>query len=92
LSEHTLPRFVKFAVNVMGVAPGGDDWKTAEQGIDALYRFFESIGLPMHLREVGIDESRIEEMAEHVVSGWPMDMAYVPLTQKDVADIFRACL
>lgn len=92
LSEHTLPRFVKFAVNVMGVEPGEDDRKTAEEGIEALYRFFESIGIPMHFREVGIDESRIEEMAEHVVSGWLMTMAYVPLTKKNVTDIFRASL
>lgn len=92
LSEHTLPRFVKFAVNVMGVNPGEDDRKTAEQGIDALYNFFKSIGIPMHLREVGIDDSRIDEMAEHVMESWSMQYGYVPLDRKDVADIFRASL
>jgi alcohol dehydrogenase YqhD (iron-dependent ADH family) len=92
LNEDTLPRFVKFAVNVMGITPGEDDWKTAEQGIDALYNFFDSIGIPMHLREVGIDDSRIDEMAKHVVEGWPMQYAYVPLNEKDIAGIFRASL
>lgn len=92
LSEKTLPRFVKFAVNVMGIGKSDDDWKTAEQGIDALYAFFESIGIPMHLKDVGIDDSRIDEMAQHVVDGWPMQYGYVPLTREDIAEIFRACL
>lgn len=92
LSERTLPRFVKFARNVMGVAPGKDDRETAEKGIDALYAFFVSLGIPMHLREVGIDESRIEEMAHHVIEDWPLDHAYVPLTEADVAEIFTQSL
>ncbi len=92
LNEHTLPRFVSFAVRVMGVAPMDDDMETAKAGIHALYDFFVSMGLPMHLREVGIDESRLEEMAHHVAEGWPLDQAYVPLTEKDILAIFRASL
>lgn len=92
LSEHTLPRFVKFAVNVMGIEPTGDDRETANKGIDALYDFFESIGLPMHLKEVGIDESRLGEMARHVVQDSPLDEAYVPLDAGDIEEIFRRSL
>jgi alcohol dehydrogenase YqhD (iron-dependent ADH family) len=92
LNEHTCPRFVKFARNVMGVEPAGNDMETAEKGIDALYDFFESVGIPMHLRDVGIDDSRIDEMAHHVVVDWPLDHAYEPLTEKDIAEIFRASL
>lgn len=92
LSERTLPRFVKFAVNVMGVAPSVNDMETANKGIDALYRFFESIGIPMHLREVGIDESRIQEMAHHVAVNEGLENAYVPLLEKDIAEIFTASL
>lgn len=92
LSEHTLPRFVKFAVNVMGIVPSGDDNKTAIQGIDALYDFFESIKIPMHLREVGIDETRIGEMAHHVAINEGLDNAYVPLNEEDIAKIFTESL
>lgn len=92
LNEHTLPRFVKFAVNVMGITPGNDDMKTANQGIDALYAFFESVGIPMHLSDLGIDDSQIDEMSEHVAKGWPLDHAWQPLNAKDIAAIFSACL
>lgn len=92
LSEHTLPRFVQFAVRVMGVTPKESDMATARAGIQALYDFFVSMRMPMHLRDVGIDESRLAEMAHHVVNDWPMDHAYVPLTEEDVLAIFRASL
>lgn len=92
LCAHTLPRFVKFAVNVMGIEKAADDMATAVAGIDALYDFFVSIGIPMHLQEVGIDESRIGEMAHHVAVNEGLDKAYAPLSEKDIAAIFTASL
>ncbi len=92
LNQRTLPRFVKFAVNVMGVTPSEDEMKTANDGIDALYRFFEEIGIPMHLREVGIDESRIGEMAHHVAVMEGLETAYAPLYEEDIAKIFTNSL
>ncbi|MDY4611636.1 MAG: iron-containing alcohol dehydrogenase [Sphaerochaetaceae bacterium] len=92
LNERTLPRFVKFAVNVMGIVPSGDDMETANKGIDALYAFFESIGIPMHLRDVGIDESRIGEMAHHVAALEGLENAYAPLFETDIAKIFTDSL
>ena len=49
-------------------------------------------GIPMHLRDVGIDESRIDEMAHHVAEHEGLENAWAPLTEKDIADIFRASL
>jgi alcohol dehydrogenase YqhD (iron-dependent ADH family) len=92
LSERTLPRFVKFAKNVMGITDGKDDWDTAKEGIDALYSFFESLGIPMHLKEVGIDDSKLSRMAHSVVETWPLDKAYVPLKEEDILAIFKDCL
>ena len=46
----------------------------------------------MHLRDVGIDESRIVEMAHHVAVNQRLENAWVPLSEKDIADIFRASL
>lgn len=92
LNERTLPRFVKFAVNVMGIVPSGNDMETANKGIDALYAFFESIGIPMHLRDVGIDESRIGEMAHHVAMMEGLENAYAPLFEADIAKIFTDSL
>lgn len=92
LNDTTLPRFVKFAVNVMGVSPCADGYETANKGIDALYAFFESIGIPMHLSQVGIDDSRIGEMAHHVAVNEGLENAYAPLSENDIATIFRNSL
>ena len=92
LSEKTVGRFVKYGVNVFGIDPDQDPFEIANRAIDATYKFFESIGIPMHLKEVGIDESRIDEMAKHVADNEGLEYAWAPLGQKDIADIFRASL
>ncbi|MBQ1327799.1 MAG: iron-containing alcohol dehydrogenase [Eubacterium sp.] len=92
LSEKTVDRFVKYGVNVFGIDADQDKFEIANQAIDATYKFFESINIPMHLQEVGIDESRIDEMAKHVADNEGLENAWAPLLQKDIADIFRASL
>ena len=92
LSEKTVERFVKYGVNVFGIDAGQNKYDIANQAIDATYKFFETIGIPMHLQEVGIDESRIDEMAHHVAENEGLDKAWAPLLEKDIADIFRASL
>ena len=49
-----LPRFRRFAVNVMGVEPGGTDEEIALKGIEALEDFFRRIHMPTNLRELGV--------------------------------------
>ena len=92
LSEKTLPRFVKYGVNVFGIDATLPPREIAEKAIQATYDFFASIGIPMTLREVGIDSSRIDEMAHHVIEGWGLKDAWVPLSEADIAAIFRASL
>ena len=92
LSEKTVSRFVKYGVNVFGIDPALDDFEIAERAIKATYDFFESIGIPMHLREVGIDESRIGEMAHHVAENEGLEEAWAPLLEKDIAEIFTESL
>lgn len=91
LNDHTLPRFVKFAKNVFGVE-GKDDYDTANKGIDALYNFFVEIGIPMHLKDVGIDESRLSEMAHHVAVNEGLENAWAPLLEEDILAIFKDSL
>ncbi|WP_029072531.1 iron-containing alcohol dehydrogenase [Kandleria vitulina] len=92
LSEKTVDRFVKYGVNVFNIDPSLDKMDIANKAIEETYKFFESINIPMHLREVGIDESRIDEMAHHVAINEGLDEAWVPLQEKDISDIFRASL
>ena len=92
LSERTLDRFVKYGLNVFGIDPSLDKWEIADKAIDATYAFFESMGIPMHLREVGIDESRVGEMAHHVAVNEGLEEAWAPLLEQDIADIITASL
>ena len=87
LSEKTIDRFVKYGVNVFGIDASLPKQEIAEKAIEATHRFFESIGIPMHLREVGIDESRIDEMAHHIAVNEGLENAYAPLTEQDIKQI-----
>ena len=92
LSERTVNRFVKYGVNVFGIDPALPKFEIANRAIEKTYAFFEEIGIPMHLRDVGIDETRIGEMAHHVAVNEGLENAYVPLSEQDVFDILTASL
>ena len=85
------PRFVRFARNVMGL-DGDDDAALARAGIDALEEYFKSTGLPMTLSELGIGTEHFEAMAAHANPDNFLSEAYVPLTNEDIVEIYRACL
>ena len=92
LSEKTIDRFVKYGINVFGIDASLPKQEIAEKAIDATYKFFESINIPMHLRDVGIDDSRIDEMAHHIAVNEGLENAYVPLTEQDIKEILIASL
>lgn len=50
-----LPRFVRFARNVMNVEPGAADEETALRGIEAMEDFYRFMKMPTNMRELGID-------------------------------------
>lgn len=85
LHEQVVERITSFGQNVFGTA-------TPEESIQAIHDFYKGIGIPMTLREVGIDESRIVEMAHHVALNEGLDEAWVPLHEEDIAAILRDCL
>ncbi len=85
-------RFVKFAVNVQGVAPGETEDETIEKGIRAMEDFYRSIHMPTSLTELGISpaEEQIEQMAascEQATGG--ANGCVVPLKKEDMAQIYR---
>lgn len=92
LNDKTVSRFVKYGVNVFGIDSTLPDFEIADKAIRATYDFFASIGIPMHLREVGIDDSRIGEMAHHIAVNEGLENAYAPLTEQDIAEILTASL
>jgi alcohol dehydrogenase YqhD (iron-dependent ADH family) len=62
--KECLPRFVKFAVKVMGVFPAENEEETALRGISAMEEFYRAIGMPTNLRELGV-EAADKEIAKH---------------------------
>lgn len=90
LSDKTRERFVKFGKNIFGIDP--TDEHSAEKTVEETYKMFESFGMPMHLRDVGIDETRLEEMAHHVAENEGLDSAWVPLKEEDILSVFKASL
>ena len=85
LREQVVERIEKFGKHVFGV-------EGCEASIQAIHDFYREIGIPMTLKEVGIDDSRLGEMAKHVAELEGLDEAWVPLYEQDILDIFKACL
>ena len=92
LSEKTLERFVAFGTGVFGIDPALPEMEIAEKAIQSIHDFYREIGLPMTLREVGIDGSRIDEMAHHIAVNEGLENAWAPLYEDDIAAILRDCL
>lgn len=92
LNDKTVGRFVKYGVNIFGIDENLQQYEIAEKAIEETYRFFESIGIPMHLKEVGIDDSRLSEMANHIAVNEGLEHAWVPLSEQDILDILKASL
>ena len=90
LSDDTMAKFVQYGKNVFGLT--GDDREIAERAIEKTSEFFRSTDIPMHLKEVGIDETHLAEMAAQAVKHGNFARAYVPLTEKDIEAIYRAAL
>ncbi|SEQ42653.1 hypothetical protein SAMN04487977_104204 [Treponema bryantii] len=50
-----LPRFKRYAINVMGVPATGSDEEIALKGIEAMEDFYREINMPTNLKELGVN-------------------------------------
>ena len=53
--KECLGRFKKFAINVMNVEEVGSDEEIALKGIEAMEKFYHSIGMPTSIKELGLE-------------------------------------
>ena len=53
--KNCLPRFKRYAINVMGVPAVGSDEEIALKGIEAMEAFYHEINMPVNLRELGVN-------------------------------------
>ena len=91
LNDNTVDKFCEYGRNVFDITEA-DPYKCANMAIDATEQFFKDCGIPMTLTEIGIDDSKLELMAEDTIKYNDLDRAYVPLNKDDVLNILKACL
>ena len=89
-----LTRFVKFAVNVMGVMQDFTDPRaTAMRGIEAMEQFFKSIGMPICIEDLlnrQMTEDEIDELVDKCSRDGKMNIgAMEVLTPKDMKAIYK---
>ena len=53
--KNCLPRFKRYAINVMGIPATGTDEEIALKGIEAMEDFYREIKMPTNLRELGVE-------------------------------------
>ena len=85
-----LPKFKRFAEAVWSINPAGKtDEEVALAGLDAMKAWMEEIGVVMHLTELGVDESMLDQIADLT---FHMDGGYKALKRDEILAIFRESL
>ena len=84
-----LPKFVRFAENVWGIArKGKSDEALALAGIDALAAFIRELGLPTTLRALGVRQEQLNEIARSCAIS---PGSYRQMTHEEILEIFQEC-
>ena len=91
LSERTAERFVTLGTLLFGFEKNIPDMEMAEKVINAFYTFFEEIGIPMHLGELGVKADKIEEMADHILANDSTNepWMYAPIGKESLVRILK---
>ena len=87
LNDQTLPYFVDYGINVWHLDPALGQWEVARKAISMTREFFNKLGLPATLTEVGIDDEYFDVMAERL--NGQMDQCFVPLSKQDIVAILN---
>ena len=84
-------RFAQFAVRVWNVENAF--WsaeRTALEGIEKLQNFFKTIGMPINLTELGINDDRLEEMADKCTNSDTTTVGnFIKLGETDVLNVLK---
>lgn len=91
LDESTLDKFVEYGVNVWDICSSKDKMEIAKLSIEKTKEYFRSLDMPLSLREVGIGEEKLEEMARQATECGSLG-SFKPLNEKDVLNIYKESL
>lgn len=90
LNDQTEEKIADFATNVFGIKESSKK-KTALKGIDALRKFFTSMGISERLREEGFTEEDLPLMAKNCVNNRTKAeiTGFVHLEENDILEIYK---
>ncbi len=95
LYKDAIGRFARYARNVWGIDTA-DDEQAAVLGIDATESFFREIGMPVSLKELGLENPSDEEirtLALHATMDDTVKLSRIrPLTAEDIEKIYRMAM
>ena len=87
IMQYAIDKFARFAVDVWGISPyGKSDEHLAILGIEALEDWIEEIGAVSSLKELGVDESMFEGIAD---ATFLLEGGYKKLTREEVIEILK---
>ena len=83
--RHDLPRFARYAAQVWGVKNDPADQESmALEGIRRTRAFFESLGMPVSLADLGVEQPDCRGMAKDCIQLYGKLGRFVPLEEEDV--------
>ncbi|QBD84146.1 iron-containing alcohol dehydrogenase [Clostridium tetani] len=88
LDDSTLDNFVEYGVNVWNINDKEDKYNIANKSIEKTREYFVSLGIPSTLKEVGIEEEKLEEMAKAATRRGAVG-GFRPLKEEDVLKIYK---
>lgn len=90
LNDQTEEKIADFATNVFGIKESSKN-ETALKGIEALRKFFTSLGIPERLREEGFTEEDLPLMAKNCVNNRAKAeiAGFVHLEESDILEIYK---
>jgi len=91
--KHNVEKFCQYAVRVWNIDMNFENpEETALKGILATEDYFKSLGMPVRLSELNINDEKFEEMAEKCTFfGKRILSGYVPLGKKEILEILELC-
>lgn len=89
LDDNTVDNFVEYGVNVWEIDKNEDKYSIAHKAIDKTREYFISLGIPSTLKEVGICEDKLEEMAKAATQYGSVG-SFKSLDTEDVLNIYKA--
>lgn len=94
LSDKTAERFVTLGIGLFGFDKDLPAMEMADRVITAFYDFFGSVGIPMHLGELGVTADKIDEMADHILKydNTNEPWMYAPLNKDALVRILKASM